>query len=73
MTADDENRKSADASPAIVPPPPPLLPPITYYCALQGCRSVEEFQCLNKIEEGAYGVVYRAQDKKTSEILISFL
>jgi hypothetical protein len=36
----------------------PLLPP-------QGCRSVEEFQCLNRIEEGTYGVVYRAKDKKT--------
>ncbi|MEQ2175808.1 hypothetical protein GOODEAATRI_021510, partial [Goodea atripinnis] len=33
-----------------------------------GCRSVEEFQCLNRIEEGTYGVVYRAKDKKTGEI-----
>lgn len=31
----------------------------------KGCRSVEEFQCLNRIEEGTYGVVYRAKDKKT--------
>jgi len=28
----------------------------------QGCRSVDEFKCLNKIEEGTYGVVYRAHD-----------
>uniref|UniRef100_A0A663LUY6 cyclin-dependent kinase n=1 Tax=Athene cunicularia TaxID=194338 RepID=A0A663LUY6_ATHCN len=35
----------------------------------QGCRSVEEFQCLNRIEEGTYGVVYRAKDKKTDEIV----
>ena len=42
---------------------------ITYYCAIQGCRSVEEFECLNKIEEGAYGVVYRAKDKKTHELV----
>ncbi|KAG2459669.1 CD11B kinase, partial [Polypterus senegalus] len=34
-----------------------------------GCRSVEEFQCLNRIEEGTYGVVYRAKDKKTDEIV----
>ncbi len=47
-------------------PPPP--PPIMYYCATQGCRSVEEFECLNKIEEGAYGVVYRAKDKKSSKL-----
>lgn len=43
------------------------LPP--YYPALQGCRSVEEFQCLNRIEEGTYGVVYRARDKRTDEVV----
>lgn len=43
------------------------LPP--YYPAIQGCRSVEEFQCLNRIEEGTYGVVYRARDKRTEEIV----
>lgn len=36
-------------------------------CFFQGCRSVEEFQCLNRIEEGTYGVVYRAKDKKTGQ------
>lgn len=47
----------------------PELPP--YYPAIQGCRNVEEFHCLNRIEEGAYGVVYRAKDKKTGmEIVI---
>lgn len=40
-----------------------------YYPALQGCRSVEEFQCLNRIEEGTYGVVYRAKDKRTDEVV----
>ncbi|KAK9729802.1 Protein kinase domain [Popillia japonica] len=43
------------------------LPP--YYPAIQGCRSVEEFQCLNRIEEGTYGVVYRARDRRTEEIV----
>lgn len=43
------------------------LPP--YFPALQGCRSVEEFQCLNRIEEGTYGVVYRARDKRTDEVV----
>ncbi|BET00452.1 Cell division cycle [Nesidiocoris tenuis] len=38
-----------------------------YLPAIQGCRSVEEFQCLNRIEEGTYGVVYRARDKRTNE------
>ena len=41
----------------------PELPP--YQPAIQGCRIVEEFSCLNRIEEGTYGVVYRAKDKKT--------
>lgn len=30
---------------------------------------MEEFQCLNRIEEGTYGVVYRARDKRTEEIV----
>lgn len=45
----------------------PDLPP--YLPAIQGCRNVEEFHCLNRIEEGTYGVVYRAKDKKTDEIV----
>lgn len=40
-----------------------------YFPGIQGCRSVEEFQCLNRIEEGTYGVVYRAKDKRTDEIV----
>ena len=36
---------------------------------LTGCRNVEEFQCLNRIEEGTFGVVYRALDKKFDEIV----
>ncbi|XP_076253521.1 cyclin dependent kinase 11B pitslre isoform X5 [Rhynchophorus ferrugineus] len=43
------------------------LPP--YFPAVQGCRSVEEFKCLNKIDEGTYGVVYRAKDKRSDEIV----
>ncbi len=41
----------------------------SYYPAIQGCRSVEEFQCLNRIEEGTYGVVYRAREKRTDKIV----
>ncbi|XP_077570385.1 cyclin-dependent kinase 11B isoform X3 [Stigmatopora nigra] len=58
-----------------VPDSPPISPVELkkelpkYLPALQGCRSVEEFQCLNRIEEGTYGVVYRAKDKKTDEIV----
>lgn len=41
----------------------------SYFPAIQGCRSVEEFQCLNRIEEGTYGVVYRAREKRTDKIV----
>ena len=43
------------------------LPP--YLPSILGCRSVDEFHCLNRIEEGTYGVVYRARDKNTNEIV----
>ncbi len=43
------------------------LPP--YLPSIYGCRSVEEYQNLNRIEEGTYGVVYRARDKKSNEIV----
>ncbi|XP_073132734.1 cyclin-dependent kinase G-2-like [Henckelia pumila] len=36
---------------------------------LQGCRNVDEFERLNKIDEGTYGVVFRARDKKTGEVV----
>jgi cell division cycle 2-like protein len=53
------------------PPPSPVelkeeLP--MYLPAIEGCRNVDEFNCLNRIEEGTYGVVYRARDKKTRKI-----
>ena len=36
---------------------------------LEGCRSIESFEHLNKIDEGAYGVVYRARDKTSGEVI----
>ncbi|KAK3223589.1 hypothetical protein Dsin_010614 [Dipteronia sinensis] len=47
----------------------PAAPPQRSVNMLQGCRSVDEFERLNKIDEGTYGVVYRAKDKKTGEIV----
>lgn len=42
-------------------------PKLPVYCpAIQGCRSIDGFHVLNRIEEGTYGVVYRARDKETS-------
>ncbi|KAL9261605.1 Cyclin-dependent kinase G-2-like protein [Drosera capensis] len=36
---------------------------------LQGCRDVSEYERVGKISEGAYGVVFKARDKKTREIV----
>uniref|UniRef100_A0A914KSC7 cyclin-dependent kinase n=1 Tax=Meloidogyne incognita TaxID=6306 RepID=A0A914KSC7_MELIC len=40
-----------------------------YYPGISGCRSVVEFECLNKISEGTFGVVYRAKEKRTDKIV----
>ncbi|KXS16085.1 Pkinase-domain-containing protein [Gonapodya prolifera JEL478] len=36
---------------------------------LAPCRSVDSYEKLNRIAEGSYGVVYRARDKLTGEIV----
>ncbi|MED6108698.1 hypothetical protein PIB30_026541 [Stylosanthes scabra] len=36
---------------------------------LNSCRSVFEFEMIKKINEGTYGVVYKAKDKKMGEIV----
>ncbi|KAL3511414.1 hypothetical protein ACH5RR_030815 [Cinchona calisaya] len=61
-TESDEELNSHGTPEHAVPPPRTVN-------MLQGCRSVDEFERLNKIDEGTYGVVYRARDKKTGEIV----
>lgn len=34
-----------------------------------GCRSVERFRKLNRIDEGTYGVVFRARETETGEVV----
>jgi cell division cycle 2-like protein len=36
---------------------------------IASCRSVDEFEKLNRIQEGSYGVVYRAKDKRSGQIV----
>ncbi|KAE8730143.1 Cyclin-dependent kinase G-2 [Hibiscus syriacus] len=60
---DSENEKNSCGTPEHP------TPPLRSVNMLQGCRSVDEFERLNKIDEGTYGVVYRAKDKKTGEIV----
>ena len=52
-----------DASPEVLEPESP--PEILYHPALDGCRNVDEFEYLNRIEEGTYGVVYRGKEKRS--------
>lgn len=40
-----------------------------YFPGISGCRNVAEFECLNRIEEGTFGVVYRALEKKTGTFM----
>jgi len=61
---------STENTPSRSPTPERSPTPIrkrTYYPAIEGCRNVEEFNWLNRIEEGTYGVVYRARDKRTGK------
>lgn len=44
-----------------------LLP--VYYPGIYGCRSINEFKLLNRISEGTFGVVYRALERSTDEIV----
>ncbi|KAI6192098.1 putative serine/threonine-protein kinase [Aphelenchoides bicaudatus] len=40
-----------------------------YYPGISGCRSVDEFKILNRIDEGTFGVVYRAMETRTDEVV----
>ena len=45
------------------------VPPRTLHPPIQPSRSVYSYERLNQIEEGSYGVVFRARDKRTGSIV----
>ena len=45
------------------------MPPRTRHPPIQPSRSVFSYEKLNQIEEGSYGVVFRARDKQTGDIV----
>lgn len=50
----------------------PTIPkqiPTTLQMLLPGCRSVDEYRKIGRISEGTYGIVYKAENKKTGEIV----
>lgn len=53
-------RSSSTAATAAAAVPRPFL---------RECRHVDCFEQLNKIEEGSYGIVYRARDRSTGDIV----
>ncbi|KIJ68277.1 hypothetical protein HYDPIDRAFT_81366 [Hydnomerulius pinastri MD-312] len=73
--------RSNDASPMHVDPSPSqqphatrpshstFVPPRTFHPPIQPSRSVYCYERLNQIEEGSYGVVFRARDKETGDIV----
>ena len=51
------------------PPPPPPQPSSALVSMLAPCRSVDCYERLAKIAEGAYGVVYKARDRESGAIV----
>jgi cell division cycle 2-like len=45
------------------------VPPRTRHPSILPSRSVYSYERLNQIEEGSYGVVFRARDKQTGDIV----
>jgi len=77
-------KSNPPVSPRPAQPPPPrpkssssslsrshsiLVPPRTSHPPILPSRSVYAYERLNQIEEGSYGVVYRARDKATGDIV----
>lgn len=64
------HRLSLPSGPRSLPPPPtcPYAPPRSAHPTLNPCRSVYNYTRLNHIEEGTYGVVFRARCNDTGGI-----
>lgn len=66
---DSGDEDDSRGTPEPEPEPEPAVPPQRSLNMLLGCRSVDEFERLNRIDEGTYGVVYRAKDKKNGDVV----
>lgn len=72
-----KSKESSSASSQRSPPPAAIykpahsiyVPPRTRHPPIQPSRSVYSYERLNQIEEGSYGVVFRARDKQTGDIV----
>ncbi|CAO1633667.1 unnamed protein product [Parajaminaea phylloscopi] len=61
----DEDGNGSSASGAGTAP----MPPRSAYPGIHQCSSIEDYERLNHIEEGTYGVVFRARHKPTGDIV----
>lgn len=76
-TNDDRLKPPSTVAPPEAHNPPPskprtrsiYVPERTSHPPIQSSRSVYSYERLNQIEEGSYGVVYRARDKQTGDIV----
>ncbi|KAJ3119117.1 hypothetical protein HDU96_000032 [Phlyctochytrium bullatum] len=66
---DDVRKQSSRSTPVPLPPPPSSEFHALMGPQLVGCRNVDNYEKLNRISEGSYGIVYRARDKATGEIV----
>lgn len=67
---DDERQSSAAPTvPRARPSHSLFVPPRTHHPPIIPSRSVYNYERLNSIEEGSYGVVFRAKDKQTGDIV----
>lgn len=59
----------ASASTSNSKPHSRFVPPRTSHPPLMSSRSVYSYERLNQIEEGSYGVVFRARDRQTGDVV----
>lgn len=68
VTTHDTSKTKATPAPA-----PALAKPMprrsTSRPFIEGCRSVDRFERLNRIEEGSYGIVFRARDRDSGDVV----
>lgn len=80
--SEDEPESEPEAKPELVPEPEPepeamtfsdsedeLMPGHKALDMRQTCRIVDEYQYMNKISEGTYGIVYKGKEKSTSRFV----
>lgn len=65
----DGYQSHGSSEPVQTPPYQIEVPDVPQHPVLMGCRSVENYEKLNRLAEGSYGVVYRARDRGTGEIV----